>query len=64
VRWDAGGAAAAGRRIPDASAADRKIDGVHAPLQNIITPTLIVLTIFSCCLVYPAPASAISAWWR
>jgi MFS family permease len=32
--------------IPDASAADRKIDGVHAPLQNIITPTLIVLTIF------------------
>ena len=32
--------------IPDASAADRKFDGVHAPLQNIITPTLIVLTIF------------------
>src|SRR5467141_1736163 len=32
--------------IPDASAADRKVDGVRAPLQNIITPTLIVLTIF------------------
>jgi MFS family permease len=32
--------------IPDASAADRKIDGVHAPRQNIITPTLIVLTVF------------------
>src|ERR1700738_3038416 len=32
--------------IPDASAADRKIDGVHAPQQSIITPTLIVLTIF------------------
>jgi MFS family permease len=32
--------------IPDASAADRKIDGVHAPRQNIITPALIVLTIF------------------
>jgi MFS family permease len=32
--------------IPDASAADRKVDGVHAPRQSIITPTLIVLTIF------------------
>jgi MFS family permease len=32
--------------IPDASAADRKVDGVHAPQQSIITPTLIVLTIF------------------
>jgi MFS family permease len=32
--------------IPDASAADRKIDVVHAPRQNIITPALIVLTIF------------------
>jgi MFS family permease len=32
--------------IPDASAADRKVDGVHAPKQNIITPALIVLTIF------------------
>jgi MFS family permease len=32
--------------IPDASAADRKVDGVHTPQQNIITPTLIVLTIF------------------
>ena len=32
--------------IPDASAADRKVDGVHPPRQNIITPTLIVLTIF------------------
>jgi MFS family permease len=32
--------------IPDASAADRKVDGVHPPQQNIITPALIVLTIF------------------
>jgi MFS family permease len=32
--------------IPDASAADRKIDGVHPPRQNIVTPALIVLTIF------------------
>jgi MFS family permease len=32
--------------IPDASAADRHVDGVKAPQQSIITPTLIVLTIF------------------
>ena len=32
--------------IPDASAADRKVDGVHPPKQNIITPAIIVLTIF------------------
>src|ERR1700736_5548667 len=32
--------------IPDASAADRKIDGVEARPQSVITPTLIVLTIF------------------
>jgi MFS family permease len=32
--------------IPDASAADRKVDGVHAPKQNIITPAIIVLTGF------------------
>src|SRR3979411_1260013 len=32
--------------IPDASAADRKVNGVHAPRQSIVTPTLIVLTIF------------------
>jgi MFS family permease len=32
--------------IPDASAADRKVDGVHPPRQSVITPTLIVLTIF------------------
>ena len=32
--------------IPDASAADRHIDGVRPPRQNIITPALIVLTIF------------------
>jgi MFS family permease len=32
--------------IPDASAADRKVDGVHARPQNVVTPTLIVLTIF------------------
>jgi MFS family permease len=32
--------------IPDASAADRKVDGVQAPKQSIITPAIIVLTIF------------------
>src|SRR5467141_2118747 len=32
--------------IPDTSAADRKVDGVPAPRQSIITPTIIVLTIF------------------
>src|SRR5467141_4527559 len=32
--------------IPDASAADRKVDGVRAPQQNIVTPAIIVLTIF------------------
>jgi MFS family permease len=32
--------------IPDASAADRRIDGVHPPKQGIITPALIMLTIF------------------
>ena len=32
--------------IPDASAADRKVDGVHPPQQSIITPAIIVLTIF------------------
>ena len=32
--------------IPDASAADRQVDGVHAPKQSIVTPTIIVLTIF------------------
>jgi MFS family permease len=32
--------------IPDASAADRKIDGAHVPQQSVITPTLIVLTLF------------------
>src|SRR5229473_5005828 len=32
--------------IPDASAADRHVDGAPAPRQNIITPTLMVLTIF------------------
>src|ERR1700687_3400775 len=32
--------------VPDASAADRRVDGVHPPKQNIITPTLIVLTVF------------------
>src|SRR6202163_3164315 len=32
--------------IPDASAADRKVDGVHPPKQSIVTPALIVLTIF------------------
>src|SRR5258708_5795056 len=32
--------------IPDASAADRKVDSVRAPQQSIITPAIIVLTIF------------------
>jgi MFS family permease len=32
--------------IPDASAADRHADGARAPQQNIITPALIVLTVF------------------
>jgi MFS family permease len=32
--------------IPDASSADRKGDGDDVPRQSIITPTLIVLTIF------------------
>src|SRR6202047_3922519 len=32
--------------IPDASAADREVDGVHPPKQNIVTPALIVLTAF------------------
>jgi MFS family permease len=32
--------------IPDASAADRHVDGVPAPQQNIITPAIIVLMIF------------------
>jgi MFS family permease len=32
--------------IPDASAADRKVDGVHPPRQSIITSALIVLTVF------------------
>jgi MFS family permease len=32
--------------IPDASAADRKVDGVHTPQQSILTPAIIVLTIF------------------
>jgi MFS family permease len=32
--------------VPDASAADRKVDGAHPPRQSIITPALIVLTVF------------------
>jgi MFS family permease len=32
--------------IPDASASDRKTDGVNASKQSIITPALIMLTIF------------------
>ena len=32
--------------IPDASAADRKAGGTDAPKQNVITPALVVLTIF------------------
>jgi MFS family permease len=32
--------------IPDASAADRTIDGVRAPRESVITPAIIVLTIF------------------
>src|SRR6266436_6516614 len=32
--------------IPDARAADRHVNGVKAPQQNIVTPTIMVLTIF------------------
>jgi MFS family permease len=32
--------------VPDASAADRQMAGTGAPQQNVITPALIVLTIF------------------
>jgi MFS family permease len=32
--------------VPDASAADRKVDGAHPAKQNIITPALIVLMAF------------------
>ena len=32
--------------IPDASAADRATDGVKAPQPNIVTPAIIVLTVF------------------
>lgn len=32
--------------IPDASAADRQMAGTDAPRQNVITPALIVLTVF------------------
>ena len=32
--------------IPDASSADRKTDGAAAPQQSIVTPAIIVLTIF------------------
>src|SRR5712691_1716171 len=32
--------------IPDARAADRHVNGVKAPRQNIVTPTIMVLTIF------------------
>jgi MFS family permease len=33
-------------RIPDASSADRKTDGAPTPQQSIVTPAIIVLTIF------------------
>src|SRR5258707_15294082 len=32
--------------IPDASAPDRATDGVATPQQNIVTPAIIVLTVF------------------
>jgi MFS family permease len=32
--------------IPDASAADRAVDGMTTPQQNIVTPAIIVLTVF------------------
>ncbi|MEA2796544.1 MAG: hypothetical protein QOI87_3924 [Bradyrhizobium sp.] len=32
--------------IPDASATDRRVDGAPAPRQSVITPAIIVLTIF------------------
>ena len=41
-----GGAAVDRVGIPDASSADRKTDGAPAPQQSIVTPAIIVLTIF------------------
>ena len=32
--------------IPDASAADRRTDGAQAPQQNVLTPAIIILTVF------------------
>ena len=32
--------------IPDASAADRAVDGITSPQQNIVTPAIIVLTVY------------------
>src|SRR6266403_377677 len=32
--------------LPDASAADRRADGVQAPQQNVLTPAIMMLTIF------------------
>jgi MFS family permease len=32
--------------VPDASAADRAVDGITTPQQNIVTPAIIVLTVF------------------
>ncbi len=32
--------------VPDASASDRKVDGMRTPRQSVITPAIIVLTIF------------------
>lgn len=32
--------------LPDASAADRKVDGAQAPQQNVLTPAIMTLTIF------------------
>src|SRR5439155_1465398 len=44
-------------RIPDASSADRKTDGAAAP-QSIVTPAIIVLTIFFMLVRNAAPAGA------
>jgi len=50
--------------IPDASAADRKVDGVRAPQQSIITPAIIVLTIFFMLLSLSNAGIGNFAWSR
>jgi MFS family permease len=50
--------------VPEASAKHQTATGEKPTRQNIITPALMVLTIFSCCLGSPMPASPVSVWWR